>query len=127
MSHQTQATLPAKDSANNGVLHMAIEMGEKNWKLLFSDGKFKPNGQLKVYQKGVDGNDYVALSEAVGEAKKRFKLGAGALVVSCYEAGQDGFWPHRQLEVLGIVNLSLEKVRELLIKGKIKGEEHDGN
>jgi RnfABCDGE-type electron transport complex G subunit len=30
-------------------------------------------------------------------------------------------------KVLGIVNLSLEKVRELLTKGKILGEDHDGN
>jgi len=30
-------------------------------------------------------------------------------------------------KVLEIVNLSLEKVRELIAKGKIKGEEHDGN
>jgi electron transport complex protein RnfG len=30
-------------------------------------------------------------------------------------------------KVLEIVNLSLEKVRELIAKGKIEGEEHDGN
>ena len=24
--------------------------------------------------------------------------------MSCYEAGQDGFWPHRRLEALGIIN-----------------------
>lgn len=30
-------------------------------------------------------------------------------------------------KVLGIVNLSLEKVRALLTKGKILGEDHDGN
>ena len=30
-------------------------------------------------------------------------------------------------KVLGIVNLSLEKVRELITKGKITGEEYDGN
>jgi hypothetical protein len=29
-------------------------------------------------------------------------------------------------KVLEIVNLSLEKVRELIIKGTITGEEHDG-
>ncbi len=36
--------------------------------------------------------------------KERFKLGAEASVVSCYEAGQDGFWPHRQLAERGIDN-----------------------
>jgi electron transport complex protein RnfG len=30
-------------------------------------------------------------------------------------------------KVLAIVNLSLDKVRKLIVKGKITGEEHDGN
>ena len=50
MNHQPQTTLTVEDNANPGVLYMAIEMGEKNWKLLFSDGKPKRNGQLRVYQ-----------------------------------------------------------------------------
>ena len=104
MSNQPQAALRVKDSANDGTLYMAIEMGEKSWKVVFSDGELKANGQLRVYQRGIEGNDYVGLREAVEKAKERFKLGAGASVVSCYEAGQDGFWPHRQLEVQGVVN-----------------------
>ncbi len=104
MSNQTQATLQEKDTLSEGMLYMAIEMGEKSWKLLFSSGEVKRNGQLRVYQKSIEGNDYVVLGETVGKAKERFKLSEGASVVSCYEAGQDGFWPHRQLEVLGIVN-----------------------
>ena len=104
MSNQPQAALAVKDSANDAALYMAIEMGEKSWKLLFSNGELKHNGQLRVYQRSVEGNDYVALREAVEKAKERFKLGEGASVVSCYEAGQDGFWPHRQLEVRGLVN-----------------------
>ncbi len=104
MSTETQATLPVKDTPNEGVLYMAIEMGEKSWKLLFSSGEVKGNGQLRVYQRSIDGNDWIGLIEAIGKAKERLKVSAGASVVSCYEAGQDGFWPHRQLEGLGIVN-----------------------
>jgi len=104
MSNQTQATLQEKGTLNEGVLYMAIEMGEKSWKLLFSSGEVKSNGQLRVYQKGIEGNNYVELGEAVSKAKERLKLGEGASVVSCYEAGQDGFWPHRRLEGMGIVN-----------------------
>ena len=62
MSNQPQAALPVKDSANDGALYMAIEMGEKSWKLLFSNGELKHNGQLRVYQRSVEGNDYVARS-----------------------------------------------------------------
>jgi transposase len=104
MSTPTQATLHEKDSAAIDVLYMAIEMGEKSWKLLLSSGGVKTNGQLRVYQTSVEGNDYVAVGEAVAKAKERFKLSSDAMVVSCYEAGQDGFWPHRRLAELGISN-----------------------
>ena len=104
MSSQPQATLQVKDTATGEVLYMAMEMGEKSWKLLFSNGEVKRNGQLRVYQKSVAGNDYVGVRETVEMAKERFKLSEGASVISCYEAGQDGFWPHRQLVQLGITN-----------------------
>ncbi len=104
MSKQTQATLEGKDTLNAGVLHLAIEMGEAKWKLAFSDGRVKANGQLRVYEKTLEGTAWVGLGEAVKRAKERLKVGASSSVVSCYEAGQDGFWPHRQLEALGIAN-----------------------
>jgi transposase len=104
MSTQTQATLQGKDSAEAEVLYMAIEMGEKSWKLLFSSGEVKANGQLRVYRRSVGGNDYEGVREAVEKATERFKLSEGAAAISCYEAGQDGFWPHRRLDELGIVN-----------------------
>jgi transposase len=63
----------------------------------FTTGEAKDNGQLKVHEKVIEGNDYVALSEAIGKAKERFRLDAACQVVSCYEAGQDGFWPHRRM------------------------------
>lgn len=104
MNHQPQVTQVVEDNASTGVLYMAIEMGEKSWTLLLSDGKPKPNGQLRVYQKSIEGNRYIALGEALANARERFKLSENTPVVSCYEAGQDGFWPHRQLEARGILN-----------------------
>ncbi len=104
MSTETQATLQVKDTSKEGVLYMAMEMAEKSWKLLFSAGELKGNGQLRVYQKSIDGSDWFGLSKAIDQAKERLKLSADAAVVSCYEAGQDGFWPHRRLEAMGIVN-----------------------
>ena len=44
------------------------------------------------------------LSEAVAKAKERFGMPASAPVVSCYEAGRDGFWLHRHLKSVGIQN-----------------------
>lgn len=104
MSHLAQATLRGKDTGNVGVLHMAMELSEATWKLLFSDGRVKPNGQLRVHQQAIESGDWLDLDRAVGQAKERLKLDPAAPVVSCYEAGQDGFWPHRQLVSRGIDN-----------------------
>jgi transposase len=41
-------------------------------------------------------------------AKARLGLGAGARVVSCYEAGRDGFWLHRFLVAEGIESLVVD-------------------
>lgn len=101
-NHQT--TLQEQDSAESPVLYMAIEMGEKNWKLLFSSGEPKRNGQLRTYQRSIEGNDWEALEEMIGLSKKRLKLDEEVRVVSCYEAGQDGFYPHRQMLMRGIDN-----------------------
>ena len=99
-----QATLRDQVNANDPALYMAIEMGEKNWKLLFSTGEPKRNGQLRTCQRVIEGNEWEALEGAVEWSKERLKLARAARVVSCYEAGQDGFYPHRQLLLRGIDN-----------------------
>jgi len=45
-----------------------------------------------------------ALENQIARAKRRFGLPAEAPVVSCYEAGRDGFWLHRYLLAHGITN-----------------------
>ena len=99
-----QATLQEQDTAQSGVLYMAIEMGEKNWKLLFSSGEPKRNGQLRTYQRSIEGSDWESLEEMIKISKGRLKLADQTPVVSCYEAGQDGFYPHRQMRLRGIDN-----------------------
>jgi transposase len=42
------------------------------------------------------------LVEAIRKAKDKFDLSSEAKVVSCYEAGRDGFWLHRYLVTLGV-------------------------
>ena len=46
----------------------------------------------------------MTLKAQVGRAKEKLGLAADTPVVSCYEAGRDGFWIHRQLAELGIEN-----------------------
>jgi transposase len=91
------ADLQAREYERAGVLYMAMELSNKTWRLAFGDGK-------RARQVCVDAGDMAALGEQVGKAKAKLGLESEAAVVSCYEAGRDGFWVHRQLEALGIEN-----------------------
>jgi len=86
-------------SENEGTLFVAFELGLKDWKLGFTIGL----GQ-KARRRTIPGGDLVKLEREIKDAKKRFKLAERAEVVSCYEAGRDGFWLHRYLVKLGIKN-----------------------
>jgi transposase len=44
------------------------------------------------------------LEEEINLAKKRFGLAENSRVLSCYEAGRDGFWLHRYLVASGVEN-----------------------
>jgi transposase len=70
----------------------------------------------KAREKVIRAGDLAALEREVGRAKERFGLAQDARVVSCYEAGRDGFWLHRYLEESGVCNRvmdssSLERTR----------------
>jgi transposase len=86
-------------SVNESVLYVALELGKKDWKLAMTSG-FGVGPLLRTVASG----DWAALDRAIGAARQRFGLAAGGLVVSCYEAGRDGFWIHRALVARGIQN-----------------------
>ena len=52
--------------------------------------------------------DLAKLASAVAKARERFGMPATARVLSCYEAGRDGFWLHRHLRSVGIENEVLD-------------------
>jgi transposase len=90
----------APDSTEStGCLLLAFEMGQRSWKLGFSVGL----GQRPRVRQIVAGAVEVLLHE-IAEAKRRFGLPADTQVISCYEAGRDGFWLHRYLLAHGITN-----------------------
>jgi transposase len=49
-----------------------------------------------------------AVARTIARARARFGLPASAPVMSCYEAGRDGFWIHRALTQLGISNVVVD-------------------
>jgi transposase len=76
-------------------LYMAMELSASKWRLAFSN-------EEKVRQVTVSSGDQAGLLMQVKRAKEKLGLNAEAEVVSCYEAGRDGFWIHRCLERNGI-------------------------
>ena len=92
------ATHGNEDNASAPVLYMALELSNKSWRLAFGDG-------AKRRQVSVPAADLAKLAEAVAKAKEHFKLPASARVLSCYEAGRDGFWLHRHLRSVGMMRL----------------------
>jgi len=84
-------------NANAAVLYMALELSNTTWKVVFGDG-------ARRRQVAVPAGELVKLQQAVAEAKERFGLASSTRVLSCYEAGRDGFWLHRHLRSVGIEN-----------------------
>jgi len=97
------ATHKAQSSVSAGVLHMAIDLGVKSWTLAFA---VSVNHDPRLRK--IEGGDFDALLEEIRLAKRRFGLLEDAPVVSCYEAGLHGFWPHRRLLELGVQNVVVD-------------------
>jgi transposase len=99
-----QLTAHKKDYIRNeGDLYVAFELGSKKWKLGFTVGF----GQ-KPRQRVVLAGDLARVKEEIDRAKERFGLSGDVCVLSCYEAGRDGFWLHRYLVHLGVRNLVVD-------------------
>jgi transposase len=88
---------------NQADLYLAFEMGQKEWKLGFTVGF----GQ-KPRERTVLAGDLGGVRREIGRAKRRFGLSKEARVLSCYEAGRDGFWLHRYLIHIGVRNLVVD-------------------
>jgi len=85
------------------VLYMAIELDNNRWKLGFTTGF----GQ-RPRERDVPARDTATLQREIRAAKRRFHLPADCPVLSCYEAGREGFWLHRYLIHHGINSLIVD-------------------
>jgi transposase len=86
-------------SVNEAVLFVAFELGKKTWKLALTTGL-----GMAPWLRTLSGGDLGAVRDVITAARGRFGLPATARVISCYEAGRDGFWIHRALRAQGIEN-----------------------
>lgn len=85
------------------TLHIAFELSLNDWKLAFGVGLADPPVIRRI-----KAGDLEALDRAVIQAKKKLRLAANAPVLSCYEAGREGFWLHRYLVSVGIQNIVVD-------------------
>ncbi len=90
---------PASLSVSEPTLYVAFELSATQWQLAMTSG-FGVAPWLRTVPRG----DRAGVTRALAQGKARLGLPASAAVVSCYEAGRDGFWIHRALTQLGIAN-----------------------
>jgi transposase len=78
---------------------LAFELGQRSWKLGFTAGLGQRPRIRQIPAGAVD-----SLVTEIERARTRLGLPADAPVISCYEAGRDGFWLHRYLVAAGVTN-----------------------
>jgi transposase len=88
-----------QDTLPQPTLYLAFELGKDTWKLGFTIGMAQP-----PRERTIPAGDVARLQQEIARAKQRFGLLADAHIMSCYEAGRDGFWLHRYLVAQGITN-----------------------
>jgi transposase len=97
-------TIPrGQDNQLGHPLYLAFELSQKQWKLGFTIGIAQ-----RPRIRNIMARDLQALEDEIRIAKQRFGLPGDAPVLSCYEAGRDGFWIHRYLKIYAIQNLVID-------------------
>lgn len=71
-------------------LLVAMELSNSKWLLAFSNGE-------KIRRKSIDARDRARFMQELEVAKEKLGMVPETPVVSCYEAGRDGFWIYRWL------------------------------
>ena len=92
----------SNDTSVTLMLYMALELSASKWKVAIADG------QRAASQHTLTAGNVGALLQLIERAKKRCGLQGALKVMSCYEAGRDGFWLHRWLLEQGIANVVVD-------------------
>lgn len=89
----------------DGTVYVAFELSKAKWQL----GIVVP-GVAKMSRHIVPGGDTAAVAALLARARRKAaaRCAGPVRLVSCYEAGYDGFWLHRWLEQQGVENHVLD-------------------
>lgn len=99
---RSQATLAKEVSTEDQILYIGFDIGRRGWKMAMNDGS------ARVKSKWMKPRNLEELEEYLEWASEYFDLSEEFTVVSCYEAGEDGFSIHRWLEQQGLINLVID-------------------
>jgi transposase len=95
------STVGTPTADHGGTIFVAIELSQKTWLIALHSPDRDRISRHKLA--GGDHGGLLALIERV-KARATEKLGTAPRVVSCYEAGYDGFWLDRLLRAAGITS-----------------------
>jgi transposase len=95
------STVDTPTVGHSGTIFVAIELSQRSW---LATMHCPDKGKMSRHK--LEGGDHAGLLALIDRARDRAAqaLGATPAVVSCYEAGYDGFWLHRLLLAAGITN-----------------------
>jgi transposase len=87
------------------TIHVAIELSQRSWVIVIHS---PDRGRLSRHK--LEAGDVEELLGLLGKTRSRAArtLGRSPRMVSCYEAGYDGFWLDRRLQSAGIDNLVID-------------------
>jgi transposase len=105
MEVRMENTPPAGGNNEPAYCFVAIELSKSSWVVGFQTPLARQTSRYQV--KACDAKALLELIERVRIRVAR-ELGRPVEVMSCYEAGYDGFWLHRVLEAHGIHNHVLD-------------------
>jgi transposase len=96
---------PTATPAEEAVLFVALELSRTSWLVAVQ----APGGE-KVSRHKLAAGASAELLELIGRqrAAAERRTGRAVRVMSCYEAGRDGFWLHRLLVADGVENLVID-------------------
>jgi transposase len=89
----------AHNTIDRPALFLAFALSANQWQLGCT-----PGAAQRPRERNVPARHLEAVQEAIRQAKERFGFPADAPVLSCYEAGRDGFWLHRWFVPQGVAN-----------------------
>lgn len=102
------------NNASPPIVYLAIELSASSWVVACRQPMTE---KIKMHR--MDAGDCEALLALASNLRRKAaaEFGDDAMVVSCFEAGRDGFWLHRLLLTHGVINYVVEPTSILVTRG----------